>query len=40
VVAELSDAENSATLSVKITATCSVNPTDWIKLPDNSSKKV
>lgn len=39
-MAEVSDAENFNTISVKITATCSVNPSDWIKLSDDSSQKV
>ena len=37
VVADVSDAENNDTMSPTITATCSENPSDWIKISDASN---
>lgn len=39
-VGEVSDAENTNTLSVQITAKCLNNPIDWIKLSDTDPSKI
>ena len=39
-VADLVDLEDKDTLSVKLEASCSNNPSDWIKLSDESTSEI